>query len=52
MSAWTIEVIDQYYDLLEEMLEENDLKDHPAQICNMDESGMPLDPCPPKVVTK
>ena len=46
------EVIDQYYDLLEETLEENELKDHPAQIYNMDESGMPLDPRPPKVVTK
>ena len=42
------EVINQYYDLLED----NDLKDHPAQIYNMDESGMPLDPRPPKVITK
>lgn len=30
----------------------NDLKDHPAQIYNMDQSGMPLDPHSSKCVTK
>ena len=37
-------MIDCYFDLLEEKLLENELKDCPCQIFNMDESGMPLDP--------
>lgn len=37
-------VLDHYFDLLEETLEENGLKDRPCQIFNMDETGMPLDP--------
>ena len=37
-------VVDRYFDLLKETLLENDLKDCPCQIFNMDESGMPLDP--------
>ena len=37
-------VIDHYFDLLEETLVENGLKDCPCQIFNMDESGMPLNP--------
>ena len=42
--ASTRDVIDRYFDLLEETLLENELKDCPCQIFNMDESGMPLDP--------
>ena len=42
--ASTRDVIDRYFDLLEETLFENELKDCPCQIFNMDESGMPLDP--------
>lgn len=38
------DVINSYFDLLEETLDENELKDCPCQIFNMDESGMPLDP--------
>ena len=36
-------MIDRYFDLLEETLLENELKDCPCQIFNMDESRMPLD---------
>ena len=45
------QIISCYFDLLEETTEKNDLMDKPAQIFNLDETGMPLDPKPPKVVT-
>ena len=45
------EVIDKYFDYLEESLEENGLIDKPCQIFNFDESGFALSPAPPKVVT-
>ena len=40
----------KYFDLLEEVFDELDFKDHPDRIYNMDETGMLLDPHPPKVV--
>ena len=43
-------VLDHYFDLLEETLEENGLKDKPYQVFNMDETGMPLDMKPLKTV--
>ena len=46
------EILNHYYDLLQQTLLEHDLVDKPNQIFNLDESGMPLDPCPPKVVTQ
>ena len=46
------EVIDNYSDLLECTLCDNDLMDKPAQIFNLDETGMPLDPSPPLVVAR
>ena len=46
------EVIDNYYDLLECTLCDNDLMDKPAQIFNLDETGMPLDPSLPLVVAR
>ena len=44
-------VIDSYFDELERALEENGLTDKPCQIFNMDETGVPLDPNPLKIVT-
>ena len=44
-------VIDNYFDELERALDENRLIDRPCQIFNMDETGMPFDPQPLKVVT-
>ena len=41
------EIMNNYYNLLELTLSENDLLDKPAQIFNIDETGMPLDPSPP-----
>ena len=44
--------IDNYFDELEQTLEENGLFDKPCLVFNMDETGMPLDPKPLKVVTE
>ena len=44
--------IQNYYDLLEVTLKENNLTDCSGQIYNMDETGMPLDPRAPNVVPK
>lgn len=43
--------IRQYYDLLEETLKKHGILNSPSRVYNMDESGMPLDHKPPKVVT-
>ncbi len=46
--ATDIDMLGRYFDLLEETLTTYDLRHKPAQIYNMDESGMPLDPLDPK----
>ena len=48
--ATTHEVINQYFDILEDVLTTHNLFDKPYQIFNLDETGMPLDPKPLKVV--
>lgn len=50
MNAMTEQNLSSYFDLLRDCMLENDLMNHPERIYNMDESGMPLDPKPPKVV--
>ena len=52
MDSTNKKTICAYYNLLEEMLQKNDLSHSPAQIYNMDETGMPLDPRPPNAVAK
>ena len=52
MDATSKEVIDAYYDLLKTTLDDHGLTDCPAQLYNMDETGIPLDPRPPNIVTK
>ena len=42
--------VHQYYSLLEKTLQENGILNCPSRVYNMDESGMPLDHKPPKVV--
>ena len=42
--------LNNYYNLLEKTLKENDLFNCPNRIYNMDESGLPLDHKPPKVI--
>ena len=46
------EIINNYYNLLELTLSDNDLFDKPAQIFNIDETGMPLVPSPPSVIAR
>jgi len=46
------ESILRYFDLLESTVKEYRLEDCPGQIYNMDETGMPLDPRPPNIITK
>ena len=43
-------ILGHYFDLLEQTLKEHDILDKPSQIFNLDETRMPLDPTPPKVV--
>ena len=43
MDAINGDTIKQYFDFLEDVFTEHNLKDLPAQVYNMDESGMPLD---------
>jgi hypothetical protein len=47
----TPEILNNYFDLLEETFTEYDLHTQPASIFNMDETGMPLNPVCPKVVS-
>lgn len=44
------DVIENYFDMLEATMAEYDLQAKPCQLFNMDETGLPLDPNPPKVV--
>ena len=50
MNAMNEKNLKVYFDLLDTVLKENNLKAHPEQIYNMDESGLPLNPRPPKVL--
>ena len=50
--ASTRECIDNYFDVLEQTLNDSGLIDHPSLIFNMDESGFPLDPKPLKTIHK
>ena len=50
MNAMNEDNLKNYFDLLDSVLTEHNLKVHPEQIYNMDETGLPLNPRPPKVV--
>ena len=52
MDCLSPETMKQYFDLLKDVLEENDLMEAPGQIYNVDETRMPLDHRPPKIVTQ
>ena len=52
MDCLNREVMNSYFELLKKTLSENNLLDSPDHIYNVDETGMPLDHRPPKVVTK
>ena len=42
----------EYFDLLREVYDEYEFNSHPECIYNMDETGIPLEPRPPKVIAK
>ena len=48
----TAETMNNYFDLLGNTLKENKLLDKPAQVYNMDETGMPIDHRPPNDVAR
>ena len=52
MDCLNKETMAEYFNLLESVLTDNDLLSSPGQIYNVDETGVPLDHRPPKVVTK
>ena len=49
-SAVDPDSLGRYFDLLERTLKDNGLEEKPCQVFNMDETGMPLNPHPPKCV--
>ena len=51
MDAMNRETVEHYFSLLHDVLSTHDLLDKPAQIYYVDESGVPLNPRPPKVVS-
>ena len=51
MDAINEDTLKQYFDLLEDTLQENDLVNSPTKLYNVDESGIPLDASSTKVVT-
>ena len=51
MDAMNQETIDHYFSLLKDTLSAHALLDKPSQIYNVNESGVTLNPRPPKVVT-
>ena len=52
MDAINAENMDHYFDLLKATYEEFKLDEHPECILNMDETGVPLCPRPPKVIAR
>ena len=52
MDAVNEDTITHYFDLLKKTLEESGLINSPERIYNVDETGVPLDPKAPYVVTK
>ncbi len=52
MDALTRSNLDYYFGLLKNEFEKYNFYGHPEAIYNMDETGMPLEPRPPKVIAK
>ncbi len=50
--ASDVNVIDRYFDLLEQTILENGLADSPSQIFNCDETGLPLEHTPSSVIAE
>ncbi len=52
MDAINKETVVSYFALLKEVYDKFDLETHPEQIYNLDETGMPLSPRPPKIAAQ
>ena len=52
MNAISRENLNSYYELLKDTLDEHDFLSHPERIYNMDETGIPIEPRPPKIVAR
>ena len=52
LDAVNPENLNNYFDSLRSIFDEFDFDDHPEAIYNMDETGIPLEPRPPKVIAK
>ena len=51
MDAINAETLQQYFGLLQEVYyDKHNFEHHPERIYNMNETGVPLDPHPPKVL--
>ena len=50
MDVVNMENIKAYFEELKLIFDEFNFYEHPEAIYNMDETGVPLDPCPPKVI--
>lgn len=50
MDAVNTENLRAYYTLLRGVFDEHGFDDHPERVYNMDETGVPLQPRPPKVI--
>ena len=52
MDAVNEDTITHYFDLLKQTVIDNSLINSPERIYNVDETGVPLDPSAPNVVTR
>ena len=52
LAATNPETVKSYFDLLGKVLQENNLLEKPAQLYNMDETGMPIERRAPNIVAK
>ena len=52
MDAVNAENIANYFDQLRSLFDEYDFDNHPEAIYNLDETGVPLEPRPPKVISQ
>ena len=52
MDAVNTENMKAYFDLLRQIYDEHGFESCPECICNMDDTGVPLEPRPPKVVAR
>ena len=50
MEYWNKETMTEYFTMLRDVMTKEKLLNSPSQICNVDETGMPLDRRPPNVI--